>query len=305
VGYGEVRPIDTAFLHVLTVGTMVLGCTGMIILTGALVQYFTASQLKELFGLDREKSEIDALNGHVVICGFGRIGVMLAKDLKDGGAPFVVLERSEAKLAQAREAGHLCLQGDATDEEALKAAGIERARIMATVLPDDAANVFITLSARSLNPKLEIIARGEAPSTERKLLQAGADRVVLPTHIGAERIAEMILYPETARFLRGSERMREMEKGLHGLGLELEVVTAAKGGAMTGQTVGEVEKRGKGAFFIVQLNHSNGEVLTRPSSEVRIEPGDGVVVVARAGKVALGALFEAQAPKVQAGRARF
>ena len=86
------------------------------------------------------------------------------------------------------------------------AVGIARARILATVLPDDAANVFITLSARSLNPALHIIARGEVPSTESKLRQAGANQVVLPTHIGAERMAEMILFPETARFIRGSDR---------------------------------------------------------------------------------------------------
>jgi voltage-gated potassium channel len=127
---------------------------------------------------------------------------MLAKELAAIGASFLVFERGEA-----RELGHLCLHADATDEAALKLAGIERARVMATVLTDDAANVFITLSVRGLNAGLQIIARGELPSTGKKLLQAGADKVVLPTHIGAERIAELVLSPETARCIRGSERM--------------------------------------------------------------------------------------------------
>jgi len=113
----------------------------------------------------------------------------------------------------------LCTVADATDETSLQAAGITRARALATVLPSDAANVFITLSARSLNPDIEIIARGEMPTAESKLLPAGADRAILPTHIGAERIAGIILYPEAARFLHSTEQMQELERKLRGLGL--------------------------------------------------------------------------------------
>src|ERR1700744_4035897 len=125
VGYGEVRPIDTPFLHFVTITTIVLGCTGMILVTGALVQVFTFSQIQQLLGANRVKTDINKLNGHVIVCGFGRIGVMLAKDLAAGGAAFVVLERSESRLSQARELGYLCWQGDATDETSLSAVGIE------------------------------------------------------------------------------------------------------------------------------------------------------------------------------------
>ena len=156
VGYGEVRPIDTAYLHGVTLATMILGCTGMILLTGVLVQVFTELQLRELFGVDRAQGQIDKLDNHVIVCGFGRIGQMLAKDLSSGGARFVILERSPGKIGDIRGMGYLAMAGDGTDEAALLAAGIERARVLATVLPDDAANVFITLSARNLNPKLEI-----------------------------------------------------------------------------------------------------------------------------------------------------
>jgi voltage-gated potassium channel Kch len=221
VGYGEVRPINTPYLRDLTIATMVLGCTGMIVLTGALVQMFAAIQLRRLLGLDRMQAQIERLNGHVIICGFGRIGVQLAKELHGAGNPFIVLERDPGKIAEAQALGYLCLRADATDEGGLRTARIDRAKILATVLPDDAANVFITLSARSLNPAIEIIARGEAPSTESKLFHAGADKVVLPTHIGAERIAEMILYPSTAGFVAESTEMRDMKRGLHEFGLEL------------------------------------------------------------------------------------
>jgi voltage-gated potassium channel len=304
VGYQEVRPIDTAYLHVVTLGTVVLGCTGMILVTGALVQVFTSLQINQLLGLNRVKTDIDKLKDHVIVCGFGRIGVMLAKDLRAGGASFVVLERGDKRFAEVTELGYLCLQGDATDEEALIAAGVKRAKVLATVLPDDAANVFITLSARALNRGLQIIARGEAPSTETKLLQAGADKVVLPTHIGAERIAEMVLFPETARFIRGSAEMRDFEKVLHNLGLDLEVVVAAERSAADGVTIGELESRAKGAFFVVQINHRSGEVITRPPRETAIQAGDGLVVVGRgAGEV--NSFFATPAGRPRAGRMHF
>ncbi len=305
VGYGEVRPIDTPQLHALTVATIVFGCTGMIFLTGALVQVFTAIQLREILGLNRVTSEIERMKDHVIICGFGRIGVMLAKDLKDGAADFVILERDDARIAQAEALGYLCLKADAVDETGLKAAGIERARVLATVLPDDAANVFITLSARRLNPELHIIARGEQPSTESKLIYAGANQVVLPTHIGAERMAEMILYPATARFVRGSDQMRDFDKSLRNLGLQLEVVIAAEGGAAVGATVAEMEKRAKGAFFVVQIDRRGGEVVTRPAGDVRLEAGDGVLIVGRGGIAAASSVFDVPAERVRAGRSLF
>ena len=181
---------------------------------------------------------------------------------------------------------------------------MERARILATVLPDDAANVFITLSARGLNRDLQVIARGEAPSTQSKLVQAGADTVVLPTHIGAERIAEMILFPETARFIRGSERMRDFEKVLSDLGLEIEVVVVREGSAAVGATVGDLEQRGKGAFFIVQVNRQNGETVTRPPAGTQVGVGDGLVVVGR-NDANLNTIFTAPAARPKAGRTTY
>jgi voltage-gated potassium channel len=304
VGYGEVRPINTHYLHLVTMALLVLGCTGMILVTGAMVQVFTSFQIRQLLGLNRVKTDIDKLKDHVIVCGFGRIGVMLAKDLASGRSPFVIVERGEGRHAEALALGYLCLQGDATDEAALIAAGVQRAKVLATVLPDDAANVFITLSARSLNPDLQIIARGEAPSTERKLVQAGADRVVIPTHIGAERIAEMILYPETARFIRGSERMRDFEKVLRDLGMEMELVVAGEKSAAANVTVEELERRGRGAFFVVQINRQGGETITRPPQSTLIQPGDGLLVVGRTG-AALSAIIAQPAPRPRAGRTTY
>ncbi len=305
VGFQEVRPIDTPVLHALTLSTIVFGCTGMILLTGALVQVFTLGEIRQLLGVDKVTSEIERLKNHVIICGFGRIGVMLAQDLKNGGADLLIIERDEGRIAQARALGHLCLKADAADETGLIAAGVKRARILATVLPDDSANVFITLSARSLNPDIQIIARGEQPSTESKLIYAGANKVVLPTHIGAERIAEMILFPETARFIRGSERMRDFDKTLRDLGLQLEMIAVPEGAGAIGIAIGQLEKRAKGGFFVVQLDRHGGETLTRPPPETTLKAGDGVLIVARAEVAAITALFQAPPDKVRAGRSVF
>jgi len=304
VGYGEVHPISTPYLHAVTIATMVFGCTGMILVTSVLVQALTASQIQQLLGSNRVKSDIEKLKGHVIVCGFGRIGLMLAKELAAGGVAFVILERGDKRFAEARDLGYLALQGDATDETVLIAAGVGRARTLATVLPDDAANVFITLSARGLNPDLHVIARGEAPSTQSKLIQAGADKVVLPTHIGAERIAEMILFPETAQFIRGSERMRDFEKVLSDLGLEMEVVVVREGSTAAGATLADLEQRGKGAFFVVQINRHGGEIITRPSGDTRVAVGDGLVVVGRNGSN-LNTIFTAPAARPRAGRTRY
>lgn len=301
VGYGEVRPVDTPYLHVVTIATIILGCTGMIAVTGSLVQVLTFSQVQRMMGENRVKSEIDKLQGHVIICGYGRIGRMLARDLATAGTAFLIVDHDESRLAQARGLGYLCWLGNALNEETLGAVGVERARVLATVLPTDADNVFITLSARSLNPALQIIARGEAPSTESKLLQAGANQVVLPAHIGAERIAEMVLFPETTRFIRGSPRMRKLETTLRDLGLEVDVVADASGAGFVGRMVEELEARGKGAFFVFQVNRANGEVVARPPGDLRIGAGDSLVVVGR-NCAQVQAIFNGHTERTAAGR---
>src|ERR1700733_2315902 len=303
VGYGEVRPIDTTYLHVVTMATMAFGCTGMIFLTGSLIQFMTLTSLQQLLGSRRVQSEIDKLENHIIVCGYGRIGFELAKALKDGRTPFVLIEPDDHRVGQARDAGHRCLQGDATNEAVLLDAGIGRARALVTVVPNDAANVFITLSARSLNPTIQIIARGDAVSTERKLVHAGANKVVLPTHIGAERIAEILLFPETSRFIRESERMRELERQLRNLGLVIEVVVAPENGALTGLTIEEIESRTNSAFFVVQINRSDGDAITGPDKTTRIEAGDGVAVVGRSAQ-AINAMFSAPRQTGRSGRVR-
>jgi voltage-gated potassium channel Kch len=286
VGYEEVIPINTPELRAITIALIVTGCTGMIFLTGALIQLITASQLQQLFGFRRMQKEIDRLTDHVIICGYGRIGQMLARELQAGKCDFVIVERGDSRMTAARELGFLSLQGDATDEDVLRLAGISRARALATVLPDDAANVFITLSARSLNRELTIIARGEAASTEGKLIQAGADRVVLPTRIGAERMAELLLYQDVAKVLSGIKAgdLDRLGRDLRRLGLEVEVVAAETGSRSVGATISELEAIAAGTFLVVALERQNGEILLQPASNVAVQEGDGVAIVGRPGR---------------------
>jgi voltage-gated potassium channel len=303
VGYGEVHPISTPYLHAVTVGTMVLGCTGMILLTSALVQLFTVMQLRQILGGKAMADRIEQLSGHVIICGYGRIGVMLAQDLAAAHTPLIVLERNPDRLGEAQAAGHLCLAGDATEEDLLIRAGVQRARLLATVLPDDAANVFITLSARSLCPEIEIIARGEVPTTESKLRQAGANQVVLPTHIGAERIARMVLYPES-RAIHDDAELDRIARDFAKLGLALEQLTVTAHSTMDGLTVAEGERRAGGKFFIVGLARGEQETMVRPAPDEVLRVGEKVLVVVRPGASAALALFKKR-EAIRAGRNTF
>jgi voltage-gated potassium channel len=293
VGFGEVRPINTPALNAITILLIMLGCTGVIFLTGALVQFITLSQLTKVRGQKRMKAQIDQLSEHIIICGFGRIGVPLAKAMSEARAGFVVVEKDEGRINQAIEAGYLCLQGDAASEAVLHAAGVMRARTLVSALPSDALNVFITLSARGLNHELTIIARGEEASTEKKLLQAGANKVVLPTHIGAERMADLILFEESTRLIDSLERNHGFQRALRTFGIELEVVTAVQNSAVILMTVSAIERQARGSFFVVQINRADGDVHTNPPPDIVVREGDGVVVIGRSARAeAIAALFE-------------
>ncbi len=284
VGYDEVRPLDTPALRDITIALIVTGCTGMIFLTGALVQFITLSQIQLVLGLKRMNRQIETLRNHVIICGFGRIGGMLAAELRAGKVGFVVIEQDGERCADIRHRGFLCLQADATDEAVLESAGIHKARALASMVPSDAVNVFITLSARALNPSLQIIARAESPATERKLLQAGANAVVMPAHIGAEQVASMILFPAMSGAVLLSDRRRQMELDLRTLGLEIEMVVAAEGSAFAGLTVAEIEAQAGRHFFIVAIEKAGSGKAEPPLPDTRIAPGDGVTLLGRGGR---------------------
>ena len=295
VGYEEVRPINNNFLYFVTVALIVLGCTGMIFLTGVVVQFFTHNQINRISGRKKMDDKIGELDGHVVVCGFGRVGRVLAESLRRSSASFVVIDESEARIAEARAAGYLSLCGDAASEDTLTAAGVKRAHALASCLANDALNILVTLSARALNPDLLIVSRGVKKSAESKLTLAGADRVVLPEYIGGERIAELFLHQESARLMDSLEKSHGFQRALRNFGMDLQVHAIGARSSAAKATVGAIERQAKGAFFIVQINRSDGDVHLNPPENALLLEGDSVVVLGRPERAAAnGRLFEAR-----------
>lgn len=282
VGYGEVVPITDPWLRAWTVALILFGCTGIIFVTGTLVQWLTEAQIQRALGGKRMENEIEKLTNHAIICGYGRIGRMIATQLQAGSIPFVIIDQATERVAEVRDAGFLTLQGEATDESVLKHAGISRARVLATVLPNDAANVFITLRARNMNPAIQIIARGEVPSTERKLLQAGANRVVLPAHIGADRIAHLILHPNTRDLIGGKTKASiDFDHHLTELGLDMEEIEIRADSPWVHKRISDVETGTAGRLLPVAILRKEGATDLNPGPTAMLMPGDALVVMKR------------------------
>ncbi|MBI1357101.1 MAG: potassium channel protein [Acidobacteria bacterium] len=276
VGYGEVRPIHEPGLKVFTMGLIIVGCSSLIYVTGGFIQMITEGEIQRAMGVRKVEKDLKKLSRHVIVCGFGRVGRILARELKEARASFVVIDTSLERIREANEAGYLALLGDASDETVLLTAGADRARALATVLPDDTLNVFITLTAREISRDLEIIARAEAPSTEKKLMRSGASRVVLPSAIGAARIAQLVTCPTETELLHDdSGRLGE---DLARLGLKMTEVTLDETSPLTGQTLAEVRSR---SYLVAAIVRSGGEIIREPDEALRLEAGDRLLLLAR------------------------
>lgn len=281
VGYGEVQPLESTALKVFTILVIIAGVLSAAYIVSGFVQLITEGEIRRALNLKRMTREIEHLDNHVIICGYGRIGQMVARQLKQMHQAFVVIDTSADRIALARDRGFLMYQGNATDETVLYEAGIQRARALATVLPDDATNVFITLTARELNPNLMIVARGELPSTEKKLRLAGADQVVLPATISANRMAHVIANPAAVDFLSQSGGRAGLDDLLAELDIQLTELQVE--GAMVGGTISDLEVRGQGTFIIVALKRADGEVLVHPSRDTYLAARDALIVMGHQG----------------------
>jgi voltage-gated potassium channel len=284
VGFGEMGPM-TPQLRIFTMVVIIAGCTSVAYILGGFLQMITEGEIKRVLGVRRMMREIDTLKHHVIICGYGRIGQILARRMDEFGHPFVVIDNDSSRAAEAEAKGFLVRQGSATDENVLESVGIMRAKYLATVLPDDAANVFITLTARSLNPDLFILARGEYPSTERKLLQAGADRVVSPAAIGAHRMAHMITHPAALDFLEQDNGRETLNELLSQIDVQVDELAITPGSNLVGATVGSVELRGKGTFIVVALRKADGSNIVHPDHELFMEEGDTLILMGHRGDI--------------------
>lgn len=225
---------------------------------------------------------IKQLNNHVIICGFGRVGQILAAELKQLEQAFVCVDSNQERIMKAEEKGFLVVLGNAGDEDTLVQAGIERARVVAAVLPDDAANVFITLTVRELREDIEIIARGESVATQRKLLRSGATHVVLPAAIGASKIANMIACPTADALIADIQQRERLNTGLASLGLALREVKVEGNAVAAKCRIADLELSHAGCTLIAAIRSADGTTRYNPGSEETIVAGDILYIVSHA-----------------------
>ncbi|MDB6172569.1 MAG: Voltage-gated potassium channel [Chthoniobacteraceae bacterium] len=279
VGFGEVRPITTVGGKIFTMMVIVGGTSAVVFVIGEVIRFVTQGEIVKAIGELKKSRQVDGITNHAIICGYGRIGQILAGELAEARFPFVVVDLDDGRLALAEAKGYLFVKGSATEEETLIRAHVERAVVLATVLPQDTLNVFITLTARNLNRHLRIIARGEQPSTEKKLLQAGADEVVLPASIGGTRIAHSITRPATMNFL--GDKRGLFSQDLKHLGIEIDELKLHRHTHLVGKTVGELQEMSEGHLLVIALQRADGTILRSGFAEEKLREGDAVIIIGR------------------------
>lgn len=267
VGFREVRELD----EIGRAWTMLLAVSGVGIIFGS-IGIVAESILSEAASGRREQrrmtSSVAALRDHFILCGYGRVGATVARELEHFSIPFVVVDINAASLEVAARDGCLVVQGDATRDDILATAGIERARGLITTVDSDANNVYVTLSARAINPKLFIVARANQDGAEAKLLQAGADRAVSPYTRAGRRIAELATRPRVADFLDFALSHGELSFSIE----ELEVVA---GSPLEGRTVGALAADGIHPLAIVR---GPRDYEPNPQPSRVLAAGDGLIV---------------------------
>jgi len=279
VGYGEVKPLESASLRIFTILVIIAGALSVAYTVAGVVQLVTEGEIRRALHIRQMTQEIDSLNNHVIVCGYGRMGQMLSKKLQEDHQKFIVLDREVERIENAKEHGYLVYLGDATDEEDLQTVGISRARVLATVLPSDAANVFISLTARELNPQIMVIARGTLPSSEKKLRLAGADQVVLPATIGALRIAHLISRPNAVNFLAQNDDRVSLNELLAEIDIQINELAVSPESALLKRTIRDVENHSQGTFIVVAIKRADGTLMIHPDPQEILYENDVVMIM--------------------------
>lgn len=274
VGYREVHPLSnkgmafTLFLIVFGVGTILytLNNAARVLIEG---------EIQHIFGRRKLEKQIRGLKGHYIVCGYGRMGKVICKELKAKGAKFVVIEKVTLDIPND---DILFVQGDATKDEILKETGIERAKGLISVLPTDAENLYVVLSAKVLNPDLNIVARAGEEGSEQKLLRAGADRVVSPYHIGGLRIAHTVIKPAVVDFIEFATRSGNID-------LQMEEVVVRERSKLAGMTLEECGIGRELGIIIVAVKKINADMLFNPTHKTIIRPGDILIALGEGAKL--------------------
>ena len=273
VGYGDIPP-HTATGRAFAVVVMLIGVAGVALFVSTIVQSVVQSELISTFGQRRLSKKMSKLRDHYIICGSGRVGSHLVRDLLAANESFVVIENDQQRAAEFSQRGVNVIVGDATLEESLRDVGVEHARGLAACLPNDADNVYVVLTARDLNPNLRIVARAAEEQAEAKLLRAGANHVVAPTIIGGHRMAVALTKPAVSEF------MDSITASELGLGFEQVEVDAAS--SLVGQALRSTPIRSELDVVIVSIRRQSGEIFFNPAGDATIESGDILIAIGRA-----------------------
>ena len=273
VGYGDQTPRSGAG-RMFAVVIMLIGVGGVALAISTIVQSVVQSELIATFGRRRRSRKMSKLSNHFIICGSGRVGSHLVRDMLRTNESFVVIEQDQQRAAEFTQRGVNVLVSDATLEETLREARVEHARGLAACLPDDADNVYVVLTARDLNPNLRIVARAVEEQAEAKLLRAGANHVVAPTIIGGHRMAVALTKPAISEFM---DSITADE-----LGLAFEQVEVDAASALVGQELRSTPIRSELDVVIISIRRQSGEMLFNPAGDATIENGDILIAIGRA-----------------------
>jgi len=272
VGFREVKDLSLAG-RILTIVLIVFGVGTAFLVFVNITQWVVEGELRQILGRRRVEKKIERLQDHHILCGFGRVGRLIAREFSHQRVPFVLIEEDGEALARHQWDELLFIQGDATEEETLIQAGVQRAKGLITALPSDAENLLITLTARDLNPNIYIVARGgEQEGSERKLERAGANKVISPYHIGGLRMAHAILKPTVVDFMEIATHSESLE-------LEMEEIQIDPTSSLAGLALKDSGIRQEHGVIIVAIKKGSGRMIFNPAPEILMEPGDRLVAL--------------------------
>ncbi|MDA8433201.1 MAG: NAD-binding protein [Nitrospiraceae bacterium] len=275
VGYREVHEL-TRTGQIFTIALIIggVGTVFYVLSTGA--KFILEGELQEIFGRKRVEKKIRDLKDHYIVCGYGRMGRIICRELKGKNLPYVVVEKSPERLVQFPDI--LLVEGDATKDDVLKLVGIEKAQGLISVLPTDAENLYVVLSARGLNPRLLIVARAGEEGSEQKLLRAGADRVVSPYHIGGLRIAHTVLKPAVVDFIEFATKSGNID-------LQMEEITIQENSHLVGLTLDECGIGRDLGIIVVAIKQATGEMKFNPTFRSAIREKDTLIALGEISKL--------------------
>jgi voltage-gated potassium channel len=230
-------------------------------------------ELRNIFGRRRLERKIALLKDHYIVCGYGRMGSIVVEELLKHKLKLVVIEKDKEVTGKLQEEGIVYINGDATDEDVLLKANIKKAKALVATLPEDAENLYLTITARELNPDLFIVARSTDASVEKKMKRAGADKVVSPYRLGGVRIANALVRPETIEFI---------ELAMEGLDVRMEEIYIGKDSPFANKKLRDSSLRGKYDTIVVAIRRGKSTYIFNPGPDEKILPGDIIIVIGKA-----------------------